>query len=113
VKSRCCFTPSQPVARHCRAGTDEDRVFTFTVADTGIGMEPALIAKAMEPFQQVDGSMTRRYEGTGLGLPIAKSLAELHGGRLMIESAPGRGTSVTVRLPSARVIGAAPISFAI
>src|SRR5262249_44816824 len=49
----------------------------FVVRDTGIGMTTTQIAKALEPFQQVDNSMTRRYEGTGLGLPIARSLSEL------------------------------------
>jgi PAS domain S-box-containing protein len=77
----------------------------FTVADTGIGMTTSQIAKAMEPFQQVDNSMTRRYEGTGLGLPIAKSLCELHGGRLSIDSTTGKGTTATVIIPAERVVG--------
>ena len=95
------------------AGLDEAGGFCFTVVDTGIGMEPELIAKALEPFQQVDGSMTRRYEGTGLGLPIAKSLSELHGGTLVIESTPGEGTRAALHLPPERVSGSAPASIAI
>jgi signal transduction histidine kinase len=55
------------------------------------------IATALEPFGQVDASHTRRYEGTGLGLPLAQRLAELHGGSLHVESEKGRGTTVTVR----------------
>lgn len=76
----------------------------FIVQDTGIGMTTSQIAKALEPFQQVDNSMTRRYEGTGLGLPIARSLSALLGGRLSIDSNTGRGTTVTVILPAERVV---------
>ncbi len=76
----------------------------FIVQDTGIGMTTSQIAKALEPFQQVDNSMTRRYEGTGLGLPIARSLSELLGGKLSINSGTGRGTTVTIVLPAERVV---------
>jgi signal transduction histidine kinase/HAMP domain-containing protein len=69
------------------------------VADSGIGMTPEDIRIALTPFGQVDNRLERKYEGTGLGLPVAKSLAELHGGMLEIESAPGAGTVVHVRLP--------------
>jgi signal transduction histidine kinase/HAMP domain-containing protein len=69
------------------------------VNDTGIGMAAKDIPKALEPFSQIDSSMTRKYGGTGLGLPLSKLFAEMHGGRLSIESEPGRGTTVTVVLP--------------
>jgi two-component system cell cycle sensor histidine kinase PleC len=69
------------------------------VADTGIGMSPEEIEIALLPFRQVDGSLSRRHEGTGLGLPLAKSLAELHGGRLLVQSELGRGTTVRIVLP--------------
>ena len=59
---------------------------------------------ALEPFDQIDGRLDRRHEGAGLGLPLAKVLAELHGGSLRIKSAKGRGTSVTVPLPTTRVM---------
>ena len=72
----------------------------FAVSDTGIGMAAKDIPKALEPFSQIDSSMTRKYGGTGLGLPLSKLFAELHGGRLAIESEPGRGTTVTVILPA-------------
>jgi PAS domain S-box-containing protein len=85
---------------------DEKGALLFTVADTGIGMAPQQIARAMEPFQQIDNSMTRRYEGTGLGLPIAKSLSELHCGELLIVSSPGKGTTAQLRLPTSCVISA-------
>jgi signal transduction histidine kinase/HAMP domain-containing protein len=71
------------------------------IADTGIGMSHGDIAVALTPFGQVDSRLERRYDGTGLGLPLAKSLVELHGGTLEIESEPGRGTTVRVRLPAA------------
>jgi signal transduction histidine kinase len=74
------------------------------VADTGIGMEEADIPKALEPFGQVDNRLSRRYEGTGLGLPLAKQLVELHGGSLTIASRINQGTMVSVQLPNARVI---------
>jgi signal transduction histidine kinase len=73
--------------------------FRFAVADTGIGIATSDIETAMRPFGQIDSSLARRYEGTGLGLPLARSMAELHGGRLDIESEPGSGTTVTVLLP--------------
>ncbi|HKR20063.1 MAG TPA: ATP-binding protein [Stellaceae bacterium] len=73
----------------------------LTVADTGIGMRAEDIPVALSPFSQVDSSLSRRYEGTGMGLPLCKSIIELHGGRLEIASAPGQGTTVTVLLPEA------------
>lgn len=74
------------------------------VRDTGIGMAEEDIPKALIPFNQVDQSMTRGYEGTGLGLPICKRLVEAHNGTLRIDSAPGQGTTVTVTLPAERVM---------
>jgi two-component system, cell cycle sensor histidine kinase PleC len=76
----------------------------LAVADTGIGMKPEEIPIALEPFRQIDSALNRRYEGTGLGLPLARTLVELHGGMLVISSTPGQGTTVTVALPAARVI---------
>ncbi|MGH7001140.1 MAG: ATP-binding protein, partial [Stellaceae bacterium] len=71
----------------------------LSVADTGIGMRAEDIPVALSPFSQVDSSLSRRYEGTGMGLPLCKSIIEMHGGRLEIASAPGQGTTVTVLLP--------------
>jgi len=87
-----------------RAHQQPGSSLVLIVKDTGIGMSTSQIAKALEPFQQVDNSMTRRYEGTGLGLPIARSLTELLGGKLSIDSTTGRGTTVTVILPPERVV---------
>jgi signal transduction histidine kinase len=71
----------------------------FVVADTGIGMRREDIPTALEPFRQVDNSLARRYEGTGLGLPLARALTELHGGTLTIESEPRQGTTVSITIP--------------
>ena len=75
----------------------------ITVADHGIGMRAEDVPIALEPFRQIDNSLSRSYEGTGLGLPLAKMLVEKHGGILAIESALGLGTTVTVTLPAARL----------
>ena len=77
------------------------------VRDTGIGMTAEEIAIAMTPFGQVDGGKTRWREGTGLGLPIAKALVELHGGSLELHSTKGVGTEVTVILPAQHAVVAA------
>jgi signal transduction histidine kinase len=74
----------------------------FEVKDTGVGMNAAEIEIALESFGQVDAGLGRRHEGTGLGLPLARRLAELHGGALHIDSEKDRGTTVTVTLPAAR-----------
>jgi signal transduction histidine kinase len=89
----------------------EGRHAVIAVADTGIGMKEEDIAVALEPFRQIDhvggGAFTRRFDGTGLGLPLAKALVELHGGTLEIKSAPAAGTTVRILLPLERRIEAA------
>ena len=81
-----------------------DGGLSLRIRDTGIGMSPEEICRALELFGQVDNSLSRRFDGTGLGLPLAVQLTELHGGTLTIESAPGVGTAVIVRLPASRII---------
>jgi signal transduction histidine kinase len=76
----------------------------IAIADTGIGMSPEELQRALEPFGQADARLERKYEGAGLGLPIARGLVERHGGRLNIESRPGAGTTVTVLLPADRLV---------
>ncbi len=71
----------------------------ITITDTGIGMAADDIDKAMTPFGQIDSTLARKYEGCGLGLPLAKKLAEIMGGALKLESSPEVGTTVRVRLP--------------
>ena len=72
--------------------------------DTGIGMAEKDIPVALERFGQIDSTLARKYEGTGLGLPLAKQLTELHGGKLTIESSVDVGTTVTVALPAERIL---------
>jgi signal transduction histidine kinase len=72
-----------------------------TVADTGIGMDPQDVEVAFQPFTQVDNRLERRYEGTGLGLPLTKALVDLHKGSIAIDSARGKGTRITISFPCA------------
>ncbi len=81
-----------------------DGFFTVSVSDTGIGIAYQDIPKVMLPFRQADGTLARKHEGTGLGLPLAKSLTELHGGTMAIESAINVGTTVTLRFSGSRVV---------
>jgi signal transduction histidine kinase len=96
------FTPEDGCVT-LRAEHERGGGLTLTVADTGIGMASEKIEAALEPVRQLDGSLARRFEGAGLGLSIAKSLLELHGGTLSIDSAVGEGTVVTFALPQARM----------
>jgi len=75
----------------------------FEVSDTGVGIAREDIDAVFEPFRQVDGSLSRRHEGTGLGLPLSKSHVELHGGVMHLSSVPGKGTIVRVNLPASRI----------
>ena len=81
-----------------RAWQEGDDVVVST-ADTGPGISSEDRGRLFQPFHQLDASIRRQYGGTGLGLAISKSLVELHGGRMWIESEPGRGTTVLFRLP--------------
>jgi len=81
-----------------------DGGLVIAIADNGIGIAPEDMKRAMAPFGQVDGALTRKYDGTGLGLPLAKSLIELHGGILEMQSELGRGTRVAMLLPAERTI---------
>jgi signal transduction histidine kinase len=74
------------------------------VADTGIGIKTEDIPKAMERFGQIDSDLNRKYQGTGLGLPLSKRLVELHGGTLTLESEIGVGTTVTAFFPTDRIL---------
>ena len=80
-----------------------DGTFAIAVSDTGIGIAAADLDRVTEPFAQVDTSLARKYEGLGLGLPLAKSAMEQHGGALDLVSTPGHGTTATMRFPAARV----------
>jgi len=84
----------------------DDQSLILEVRDTGIGMTEASIAVALEPFGQIADSLTRDHEGAGLGLPICRRLAELHGAQLKIESKKDVGTTVRVTFPPERTIPA-------
>jgi PAS domain S-box-containing protein len=96
------FTPSGGQVT-ISAATDAGGL-VLAVSDTGIGMAPEDLAIALRPFGQIDSRLARKYQGTGLGLPLTKAMAELHGGSLELISAPGQGTTARVRLPSERVL---------
>ena len=100
------FTPQGGAAK-ISAWIAESGGVTIDVTDTGIGMSPTDIPKALEKFGQMDGALARRYEGTGLGLPLAKSQMELHGGSLRIISQLNIGTTVRVHFPAERTGAAA------
>jgi len=74
------------------------------VIDSGIGIALADIPKALSQFGQIDSSLSRQHPGTGLGLPLAKAMIEMHGGSLDLQSKPGVGTTVTLRFPAERII---------
>ena len=93
------FTPAGGTVS-VEARATQDGGAAVCVRDTGLGMSSEEIAVALAPFAQVDAGRSRWREGTGLGLPIAKALVQLHGGRLEIRSARSLGTRVTVTLPS-------------
>jgi two-component system cell cycle sensor histidine kinase PleC len=95
------FTPAGGAIRV--AAERDGGGLVLRVGDTGIGMAAAEIGEALTPFKRLDNELTRRHDGTGLGLPLAKTLVELHDGILEIDSAPGRGTTVACRFPPGRV----------
>jgi signal transduction histidine kinase len=86
-----------------RAQLSTEDELMLQVCDTGIGMCEEDLHRVLEPFVQVENELTRRYEGTGLGLALSKQLVELHGGRIGIVSKPNFGTTVTVHLPASRL----------
>ncbi len=95
------FTPDGGTV-NLRGFQGEDGRVTLVVKDSGIGIRAEDLPRVLEPFGQVSNPMVRRDEGTGLGLPISKQLAELHGGTFELDSELGVGTTVTVRLPLTR-----------
>ena len=82
----------------------DDGRLDLVISDNGIGMAAPDFEKVMMPFMQADSSTSRRYEGAGLGLPLAKRLVELHGGTLTVESVAGVGTAVTIGVPGDRIV---------
>jgi PAS domain S-box-containing protein len=97
------FTPPSGTVK-LRVAADREEGLAFEIADTGIGIDSADISTVLEPFEQVQSNLSRRFDGTGLGLPLAKSLVEMHGGRITLESELGAGTTVMVRFPPDRLV---------
>ncbi|HEY3148848.1 MAG TPA: PAS domain-containing sensor histidine kinase [Dongiaceae bacterium] len=94
------FTPAGGQVRIAAKRADGDLL--ISVSDTGIGMAAEEIPRALEPFGQIDGTLARRYDGTGLGLTITKAFIEMHGGTLTLDSEKGSGTTATIRMPGWR-----------
>jgi signal transduction histidine kinase len=75
----------------------------MTVTDTGVGMSPEDIKIALTPFGQIQNSMSASHPGTGLGLPLARAMMDMHGGKLIVRSKPGEGTTVALIFPAVRI----------
>lgn len=101
VSNAVKFTP--PYGSVTVSGRLGESCLSLTVADTGIGIAEADIPRAFARFGQVDSTLARKYQGAGLGLPLAKDLIELHGGTLALQSKPSLGTTVTITLPARRI----------
>jgi two-component system cell cycle sensor histidine kinase PleC len=95
------FTPEGGQIVVALSRLDDERL-RVSVTDTGIGIAPEDLARLARPFEQVEGQHSKTTQGTGLGLALTKSLIELHGGELTMESEPGRGTTVSFDLPIRR-----------
>ncbi len=96
------FTPAGGLVRIRLSGVDGE--LCMAVADSGIGIAADDIPKLMKPFVQIESHLSRRFQGTGLGLSLCNEFMRLHGGALSIESTLGRGTVVTARFPAARLV---------
>jgi signal transduction histidine kinase len=94
-------------------GIEPERGLFIAVQDSGIGIARADIPRVLQPFVQVDSALSRTHNGTGLGLPLAAAMIELHGGKLVIESEPGRGTTVSAFFPAARIVNIADVASAV
>jgi two-component system, NtrC family, sensor kinase len=100
LSNACKFTKQGEVALRVRKVADGRDWIEFAVADTGIGMTAEQQAKLFEEFSQAEATTAQRYGGTGLGLAITRKLARMMGGDVTVESAPGKGSVFTVRLPT-------------
>lgn len=105
------FTPDGGMVE-IAAVRDKDGSLVLSVTDTGVGIAAADIETALSPFGQVRSGLPQSQPGTGLGLPLCKGYAELHGGSLEIDSQPGKGTCVRLRLPASRLVEGAIVDAA-
>jgi len=101
LSNACKFTPPGGIIT-CSLSSDDAGV-VFAVADTGVGIPAEHLERVVLPFVQLDSALTRRHDGTGLGLALVKAMAELHGGSLRLESRVGSGTTASVVLPRHRL----------
>jgi signal transduction histidine kinase/ActR/RegA family two-component response regulator len=101
VSNAAKFTEEGHITLTAEVGPE---LVTVSVADTGMGIEPEAQSRLFIPFQQVDGSTTRRAGGTGLGLAISRSFVEMHGGQIWVESEPGKGSTFSFTLPIFQVL---------
>ncbi|HLO79179.1 MAG TPA: ATP-binding protein [Magnetospirillum sp.] len=98
-------TKFTPEGGHVAVSADViDGAITVVVEDDGVGIAPQDLPLVLQPFGQVENTLTPKHEGTGLGLPLAKGFMELHGGTLELESEVGKGTKVTLRFPADRTV---------
>lgn len=97
------FTPAGGIVE-LAGGINDKGDFQFIVMDTGIGIEKGDLKRCFEAFSQIDSKLSRQFDGTGLGLPLARGLARLHGGDLTLSSTPGKGTTATLTIPAKRVV---------
>ena len=103
VSNAIKFSPPGTQVRIGARRTEAGEI-AIEIEDSGIGMAAEDIARAFEPFQQLDHGLKREREGSGLGLPLAKRFAEIHGGRIEIEGRPGHGTTARLLMPADRVV---------
>jgi PAS domain S-box-containing protein len=95
---------TEPQGRVSVRTTADDDGLRLEVADTGIGIRPEDMDNIWKPFFQAEGSLARRFGGTGLGLPIVRHYVEAHGGTITVASTPGQGATFTVRMPAGRLV---------
>jgi signal transduction histidine kinase len=103
------FTPARGHIE-VTATVNEQTGLIISVCDSGIGMAAEHVQKAFEPFGQVDSSLNRRHQGTGLGLPLAAAMMERHGGQLTLHTQLGIGTTVVVTFPKERIVVASIVA---
>mgnify|MGYP000067659270 CR=1 FL=1 len=103
LDNACKFTPQAGKITVSCTPAEDPRMVVISVSDTGVGIKPEDQKLIFDAFRQVNGSTTRCYGGAGLGLAVAKKLVEAHGGRIWVESEPGKGSTFSFTLPTKRV----------
>ena len=96
------FTPEKGMIKLEVQANAKEGLMRFSITDTGIGIKPEDLQKLFKPFVQLDSGLSRRYEGSGLGLTLVKELVEMHGGHVEVQSGFGKGSCFTITIPLAR-----------